>query len=300
MITFPISGVETFWWFPSLAAMLIAAMTSTGGLSGAFILMPFQVSILHFTGPAASPTNLLFAVIAVPSGVWRYYRERRVVWPLAWLLICGTLPGALLGVYLRINFLPNPHTFKLFVGIVLAYVAVRLLQSLLSGKQKPMPKRGDQVEDYVSQVAILHRRVNYRFAGEEYSASAIGILLLGAIVGVISGTYGIGGSALIAPFLVSVWRLPVYTIAGASLAASFVTALGGVLDYWLLAPLMHRSPMSTSPDWMLGLALGLGGAIGIYIGARLQRYLPARLIKLGLLVSVLSIAGKYIYDFIVY
>ena len=33
-----------------------------GGVSGAFLLLPFQVSVLGFTSPAVSPTNLIFNI----------------------------------------------------------------------------------------------------------------------------------------------------------------------------------------------------------------------------------------------
>ena len=93
MVEFPISGVETYWWLPVLVAFGISAFTSTAGVSGAFLLLPFQVSVLGFAGPAVSPTNLLFNVVAIPSGVYRYQRERRMVWPLAWTIVLTTLPG---------------------------------------------------------------------------------------------------------------------------------------------------------------------------------------------------------------
>ena len=77
MIEFPISGVETYWWLPILVSFLISSLTSTGGLSGAFLLLPFQMSVLGFTSPAVSATNLLYNIVAIPSGVARFYKEKR-------------------------------------------------------------------------------------------------------------------------------------------------------------------------------------------------------------------------------
>jgi len=74
MIEFPVSGVETYWWLPALVAFVISVFTSMGGLSGAFLILPFQVSILGFTGPAVSPTNLVYNIIAIPGGVLRFWR----------------------------------------------------------------------------------------------------------------------------------------------------------------------------------------------------------------------------------
>ncbi len=72
MIEFPTSGVETYWWIPLTVAFVVSMFTSMGGVSGAFLLLPFQVSILGFAVPAVSPTNLVCNVVAIPSGVYGY------------------------------------------------------------------------------------------------------------------------------------------------------------------------------------------------------------------------------------
>ena len=52
--------------------------------------------------------------------------------------------------------------------------------------------------------------------------------------------------------------------------------------------------LAVAPDWTLGLLFGIGGAAGMYCGARLQRRLPARAIK-GMLVAVIVfVAAKYL------
>jgi len=80
------------------------------GVSGAFLLLPFQMSVLNYVAPSVSATNLVFNLVAIPSGVWRAAREGRMNWPLARLITLGTLPGLL----------ADPRGFKLFVGLVLA------------------------------------------------------------------------------------------------------------------------------------------------------------------------------------
>ena len=90
-----------------------------GGISGAFLLLPFQVSVLHFTSPAVSATNFVYNIVAIPSGVYRYMKEGRMAWPLAWIVIIGTLPGVL-DRLLSAGALscPTREAFKLFVGLV--------------------------------------------------------------------------------------------------------------------------------------------------------------------------------------
>lgn len=71
---FPVSGVTTSIFLPPLVAFVISALTSLGGVSGAFILLPFQMSYLGFTSPAVTSTNFVFNIVAIPSGVYRYFK----------------------------------------------------------------------------------------------------------------------------------------------------------------------------------------------------------------------------------
>ncbi len=50
-LQFTVSGVETLIFIPPLVAFIISFFTSMGGISGAFLLLPFQVSILGFAAP---------------------------------------------------------------------------------------------------------------------------------------------------------------------------------------------------------------------------------------------------------
>lgn len=56
-ILFPVSGVKTNVLLPPLVAMVISFFTSMGGISGAFLLVPFQMSVLNYTAPSVSGTN---------------------------------------------------------------------------------------------------------------------------------------------------------------------------------------------------------------------------------------------------
>ncbi len=288
---FAISGVETWLWLPPLVSAVISTLTSVGGLSGAFLILPFQMSVLGFAGPAVSSTNLLFNIIAIPGGVYRYFREKRMVWPLTWAIILGTLPGVILGAFVRIHLMPDPAVFKLFVALVLAYIGVRLVRSILQPGSPP--NTGSQGTFDVRDARFTFGSISYTFRGTHYEASTKGIMVLSLVVGIIGGTYGIGGGAIIAPFLVSVLGLPVHTIAGASLMSTFVTSIVGVLFYTLIQPVYAGSGVVTQPDWLLGLLFGLGGLAGTYVGASIQRFLPERLIKGVLALSIAVVVVKY-------
>ncbi len=308
-VFFPYSGVETPLLLPPLVALAVSLLSSTGGLSGAFLLLPFQMSVLGFTTPAVSSTNLVYNIVAIPGGVWRYLREGRLSWPLTAVIIAGTTPGMALGCYLRVRYLLDPRSFKLFVGLVLAYISFRLLREAIGRAPAAQAEAATFEEKFreearqersspdmparpvMKTISFTFSRGEYDFWGERFSFSTPAMFLLALTVGVVAGAYGIGGGAIIAPICGTLFRLPVYTVAGASLLGTFLTSLAGVAFY-SLNPAGEGLP--TAPDWPLGFLFGAGGLAGVYLGARLQKHLPSRLIKLLLGAMIALVAVTYV------
>jgi uncharacterized membrane protein YfcA len=297
-ITFRESGVTTWVFIPPLVAFVVSFLTSMGGVSGAFALLPFQMSVLGYTAPSVSGTNQLFNVLAIPSGVWRYARERRMVWPLTLTVIVGTLPGVVVGSWIRLAYLPDVKNFKFFAAFVLAYIGIRLLADTLSRKAAVQDRESSRRREdfFVSETRFSLKQAEFRFGGQRFAFSVPTVSLICLIVGIVGGVYGIGGGAIVAPLLVAFFHLPVYAVAGAALMGTLVTSVAGVIVFQLLAPAF--SGMSVAPDWYLGLLFGVGGLFGIYLGARCQKYVPVHVIKLILCICVLFVACKYVLDFI--
>ena len=291
---FPVSGVEISPLVPFAVAFIVSFFTSMGGVSGAFLLLPFQISVLGYTAPSVSATNQLFNIIAIPSGVYRYLREGRMLWPLTQAVVIGTLPGVFIGAWVRIEYLPDPRHFKLFVAGVLLYIGLRLAGETARKKEKTRSS-GSGGAYIVQVVSSTFRRVEFRYDSETYSFSPPLVYLICFLVGIAGGIYGIGGGAIVAPFFVAIVGLPVHTVAGAALMGTFVTSVAGVLVYQFLAGFYPG--VSVSPDWLLGTLFGMGGVLGMYCGARTQRFIPAPFINGMLCICILFVAGKYIVDF---
>jgi len=317
-ILFPVSGVKTNILLPPFVAMVISFFTSMGGISGAFLLLPFQMSVLNYTAPSVSGTNHVFNIVAIPSGVYRFIKEGRMAWPLTWVVVTGTLPGVFLGYYIRVLYLPDPKAFKLFVGLVLLYIGIRLFKDLL-GKAKAktagtksleerFKARADEIKKeqsaklaagipadaVVKTVSISLKKIEYEFWGERFSFSTAGMFSLALVVGIIGGAYGIGGGSIIAPFCIAVFRLPVYTIAGAALMGTFITSVAGGIFFSVIPA---AGGMSAMPDWPLGILFGIGGFIGMYLGARAQKFIPQKFIKVMLSIVIVFLAVKYIAQY---
>jgi uncharacterized membrane protein YfcA len=246
------------------AAYLIALITTPAGISGAVLLLPFQVSVLGTPSPSVTPTNLLYNVVATPGALYRYWRQGQTGGRLALVLTAGTLPGVIAGSFIRVKLLPGPRVFDLVVAAVLVPLGGWLLAT--------RAPRSNQPDRPVRPIP------------------APVLLVLSAGVGCVGGIYGIGGGAILAPILIGLGRKPAQ-VAPAALAATFVTSAGGVITFTLLSLHQH---ISVAPDWPTGIALGAGGLAGGYTGARIQATMPELLIRRLVGVLVIAIGAYYL------
>lgn len=296
---FPVSGIEVNPLVPFGVAFVVSFFTSMGGVSGAFLLLPFQMSVLGYTSPSVSGTNQVFNIVAIPSGVYRYIREGRMLWPLTWAVIIGTLPGVIIGAWVRITYLPDPKNFKFFAGLVLFYIGFRLFLDVIRNKA-PKNKKNNQNTSNQHSVQLLNanlRQVSFEYDGETHTFSPFSVYAICLFVGIVGGIYGIGGGAIVAPFFVAIIGLPVYAVAGAALMGTFITSIVGVVAYQLFSVVYTNAVVA--PDWILGALFGLGGIFGMYLGARTQKYVPARIIKGILCACVLFVSCRYIIGFLI-
>jgi len=263
---FEIANITVPFWLPPVVGFVISFFTSMVGVSGAFLLLPFQMSVLGYVSPSVSGTNLVYNLAAIPGGVIRYVSEKRMDWLLAMIIASGTLPGLAVGWWLRIHWLLDPRAFKLFVGLVLLGLAIRLLLN----KSVPAPN--------VTDSTILTHRLTAIFATS-------------LVIGIIGGAYGIGGGSIMAPVLIALFRLPVHGIAGAALFGTFASSVVGVALYQFIP---GPAGIETRPDFALGLLFGIGGFVGMYAGARMQQYIRQLALELGIAMVLALLAGGYI------
>ena len=249
-----------------VAAYLVAVLATPAGISGAVLLLPFQISVLGTPSPAVTPTNLLYNVVATPGALYRYWRQQQTGGRLALVLIAGTLPGVIAGSVIRVELLPGPRVFDLVVAAVLMPLGIWLTLTRPSRPQDPdRPAR-------LTPVPVL--------------------VILAAAVGCVGGIYGIGGGSILAPILIGSGRRPA-EVAPAALASTFVTSVAGVITFTILSIHQHGS---VAPDWPTGIALGVGGLAGAYTGARIQSRMPDVLIRRLVGILVVAIGARYLWS----
>jgi uncharacterized protein len=249
-----------------VAAYGIAALATPAGISGAVLLLPFQVSVLGTPSPAVTPTNLLYNVVATPGALYRYWRQGQTGGRLALVLIAGTVPGVIAGSVIRVELLPGPRVFDLLVAVVLLPLGIWLALT------RPAP------EDNPARPAR--------------PIPGPVLIVLAAAVGCVGGIYGIGGGSILAPILIGTGRRA-SDVAPAALASTFVTSVAGVITFTVLS--LHETG-AVAPNWPTGIALGAGGLAGGYTGARLQSHLPDALIRRLVGILVIAIGARYLWS----
>jgi len=76
-------------------------------------------------------------------------------------------------------------------------------------------------------------------------------------------------------------------------ASTFVTSLVGALTYLVLA---IDATGSIAPQWRVGIACGLGGLVGGYLGARSQPRMPDRALRLLLGLFAVALSVLYLVE----
>ena len=246
-----------------VAAFVVSAVATPVGISGAVLLLPFQVSVLGTPSPAVTPTNLLYNVVSTPGALYRYRRQHQTGGRLALILITGTLPGVIAGSVIRVELVPGPRVFDLLIATLLLPLGIWLAASR-SARDHARPVR--QIPTPV-------------------------LIGLATVTGCVGGIYGIGGGAVLSPILIGSGRSAA-EVAPAALASTFVTSLGGVLTFTLLS----IGEGSVAPNWPTGIALGIGGIAGGYVGARIQSRLPDILIRRVVGILAIAIAARYLWS----
>lgn len=239
----------------------MSTLTTPVGVSGAVFLAPAQLGILGTPALQVTPTNLIYNVIAIPGGLVKFARAGSLWNPLTRILLLGTAPGMVLGAVIRSQLLASPDAFHIVIAAVLLPLGIWMLFF-----DPPADSRQEQIG--------LSRW----------------ILPMALVVGVIGGIYGIGGGSILAPILVGL-GYRVALVAPAALASTFATSIIGVAAFAVIG---LTTGQSLTPDWEVGVAIGIGGLLGSYLGASIQPRLPETTLRRILGILAAGIALNYV------
>jgi uncharacterized membrane protein YfcA len=242
------------------------------GIGGGSLMTPLLVLFAGVSPVMAIGTDLAYGAITKTLGGWRHLRKGTVDLGVSKWLAVGSVPGALVGVWL----LDRLHEAygKRFEPTLLVAIAIALLIVSLTilGRALFMPK-------------LVARETHAIVQTRRTKVTAVS---LGAVLGLILGVTSVGSGALIGLALILVFKLTPHRVVGTDVfhAAILLWAAG----------LAHI--VSGNVDFLLMATILCGSLPGVLIGTALVTHVPARGLRptlgcvlLGSALGVLSKAG---------
>jgi hypothetical protein len=206
--------------------LVVSFLYSSVGHAGA----SGYIAVMALAGLQTSfirPTALILNIFVASLSTWQFYRAGHFRWRLFWPFALLAVPCAFLGGYLSLPV----RTFKILVGIVLLFSAVRFLM-----RQKP--------------------------EGEPTAPKLRVSLPVGGALGFLSGITGTGGGIFLTPLLIFMKWARTKTASATSalfILVNSISGLGGNVSSTKSVPTMIAP--------LIGTVL-IGGSVGSYLGSR--------------------------------
>ncbi len=217
--------MDPFYWFYILLFIVafLYASVGHGGASGYLALM----ALFSVAPEVMKPTALLLNLFVSLTAFIQFYRGKHFVWKVFLPLALASIPMAFVGGLITID----ATLYKKILGLLLLFSVVRLL----------IPSKKNIIE--------LHPSHFY------------GALLMGGVIGLLSGMIGIGGGVILSPLLLFFKWTDQKQTAAISALFIFVNSASG-----LMGQLTNGIQFSTDMYGYVGVAF-VGGLGGAYFGA---------------------------------
>jgi uncharacterized membrane protein YfcA len=238
------------------AGFFVGMVVGLTGVGGGSLMTPILIFFFGVKPYLAVGTDLLFAAFTKMGGTVRLARAGVVNWRIVGQLSAGSIPAALITLYILHQVGPtNPAVQSLItttLGAALLLTAAATLYRAVRGKALPVTlERGQE--------AVAARPRHWSLP-----------LMLGAVVGTLVSLTSVGAGAIGVSVLLIVYPLlPLPRIVAADIAYA--------VPLTLVAGLGHASLGSV--DWLLLTKLLAGSLPGIWVGSHLMSRANERLIR---------------------
>ncbi|NOY63736.1 MAG: sulfite exporter TauE/SafE family protein [Gammaproteobacteria bacterium] len=254
-------------WSLTLSGFIVGCLVGMTGVGGGSLMTPILIFVFHIPSAVAVGTDLLFASITKTGGIWAHARQKTVHWRIVILMLCGSVPTALLTVLLLSHiqihepFMETLISAGLSIALVLTAVALLLRQKM---------------HDFG--LWVIKTLPHWRRLRDPIT------IVCGALLGVLVPITSIGAGALGAAMLMALYpNLPAKKVVGTDLAHAVpLTAIAG-LGHMQLG----------SVDFTLLAALLLGSFPGIYLGSRLSNSIPDSVLRPVLALILLTVGVMF-------
>ncbi len=243
----------------------VGILVGTTGMGGGSIMTPLLILVIGVNPALAIGTDLAYAAVTKTVGGWRHLLAKTVDLRLCMWLAVGSLPGAVVGVWLL-------HRLESSLGANFEDTIMIVLAATL----------------LLTAVAVLARALFVRdVSGRERESATLsasgaraGTIAFGFAVGVVLGTTSAGSGALIALGLIMFFKLSPRRVVGTDVAHA-------ALLLWVAAA---GHLIAGNVDLGLAANILVGSIPGVWFGVHLSTRLPEQGLR-PLLGVVLLAAG---------
>ena len=244
----------------------VGAIVGMTGVGGGSRMSPLWLTVFKLIPAVAIGTDLWFAAITKTAGSIAHHDAGHVEWRMVRLLLAGSIPASLATVALM-HFTgitkgwASALTFSLGIALLLTAVTVAYKQV--------WQKVGLRLEQWIPE-----------------NRKPLMTVACGLILGVLVSLSSIGAGAIGATMIMLLYpRLGSHRIVGTDIAHAVPLTLVAGIGH---ATLGHV-------DWTLLGALLIGSIPGIWLGAKLTKRMPEKLVRALLCVSLVTAGLKVIY-----
>lgn len=230
-----------------LIGLTAGILSAILGIGGGIIMLPATQLILKFDATTAVATTLLAVALTSFSGALGHYRNGKVKVKNALLISSGGIIGISIGSYIFKNYLSqNTAYIEILLAILFIFMAYKMLKELYSElKQK---------EKSVTETKLI---------------SPIWFVVLGALVGTLTGMLGLGGGFIMVPALMWLFGVEPLEAVGTTLLAMLPITLFGALIK------LGQGFVNVNA----GLLIGVGSIIGAQIGVKISTLINSIILK---------------------
>jgi uncharacterized protein len=234
----------------------VGVLVGVTGMGGGSLMTPILIIVFGFKPVTAVGTDLAYGAITKTVGGWRHFRQHTVNTDVSTWMAFGSVPAAVLGVYV-LHALERAYGGD-FDNVMITAVAIALLftGTAVLARALFLPKLVDRERDDF----VLTR------------AHKISAVSLGVFVGFVLGVTSAGSGSLIAVGLIMIFRLAPQRVVGTDVfhaaillwAAALAHVVAGNVDYGLAGTIL------------------IGSLPGVWLGARWAVQLPVATLRTGL------------------
>jgi uncharacterized protein len=253
-------------WMAIASGFGVGAIVGMTGVGGGSLMTPLLMGVFKLNPAVAIGTDLWFAAVTKTGGAVAHWRHGHVDFAIVKRLLLGSIPAAIA----TIAFMHATGITKAWASVLSLSLGIALLLTAVTvAYRSAWQKVGLRLEQWLPE-----RR--------KPAATIAAGLVLGTLVTLSS----IGAGALGATLVLLIYpRLPAHRVVGTDIAYA--------VPLTLVAGLGHATLGNV--NWGLLVALLVGSLPGIWLGARLSKSLPERLVRTLLCVSLVTAGLKVIH-----